>query len=309
MNDFDVKYRPTTFGRVIGQDSVVKSLRAALKRKASHAFLFSGPAGIGKTTLARLVAKEVGCESSNLVEIDAATNTGVDAMRDIKRSLSFKAMSGGGTKVLVVDEAHRLSKQAWDSMLKAVEEPPSHVYWIFCTTELGSVPKTIVSRCLSYTLKPVDEDTIFHRLVEVVKEEKLSVSDDVLEMIASKCEGSPRTALSYLSACADCKSRKEAARLMEVAGEDKEAIDLCRHLVKGKVRWASVVPILKSLKGTNAESIRLVIVAYLTSCLLSATDKSAPRFLALLEPFAEPYPTNGGFSNLVLSVGELVYGE
>ncbi len=130
MEPLHLKYRPKDFDEVVGQDAVVKSLQQAVKNNAGHTFLFTGLSGVGKTTLARITAATVGCVSSNLIEIDAATHTGVDDMRDVTFSLKYKPIGVGSVKVIIVDECHMLSKSAWNSLLKVLEEPPAWVYWM-----------------------------------------------------------------------------------------------------------------------------------------------------------------------------------
>ena len=138
--DLARKYRPQSWKQVIGQDAAIKSLRATLKAGGKHGFLFTGPSGVGKTTVARILAAAVGCEAHNLLEIDAATHTGIDAMRAVSEGVAYKAFGDSPVKVMIIDEAHSLSKAAWQSLLKVVEEPPEHAYWVFCTTEPGKIP-------------------------------------------------------------------------------------------------------------------------------------------------------------------------
>src|ERR1700722_12790207 len=163
MTSLHTKYRPLSFDQVVGQDAVVKGLKRVVKDARAHTFLFTGPAGTGKTTLARILANAFGQNqgtAANIEEIAAADTTGVDAMREVIKHPLYRAIGSSPVKAVILDEAHRLSGSAWDVLLKPIEEPPPHVYWMICSTNPGKIPKTIVSRCLRYDLKPVSEDDL-----------------------------------------------------------------------------------------------------------------------------------------------------
>lgn len=304
-----VKWRPRDFGQVIGQDDTVKSLRSALKAKSvPHAFIFTGPPGTGKTTLARILMDEVGCLPSNIIEADAATNNGIDAMRVLTEGLRYQGFGERPNKGIIIDEAHSLSKQAWQSLLKSVEEPPPHVFWCFCTTEAGKIPEAIVTRCHAYTLKSVRFDDIMDLLAAVVSAEGLDVPDKFLGMVARACNGSPRLALVMLSMVQGCEDADEVATLLASPVDNKEVIDLCRQLVRGDLRWQALTATLKALEGMPAESIRIVIVNYLASCLMGAkSDKEATRYLDILSVFSKPFAASDKNAPLLLAFGDLIY--
>jgi len=270
-----VNHRPKTFAEVLGQDHVCRSLERVVKDRKAHAFIFTGPSGCGKTTLARIVANTVADNQAtvaNIEEFDAATNSGADAIRAVVSRTVFRAIGRSPIRAIIVDEAHRLSAAAWAVLLKPVEEPPSHVYWMFCTTEPSKIPKTIKTRCVSYDLKEVSEELIFGLLCKVVKDEKLEISEDILEAIAEDCGGSPRQALVFLETCKFSESVQEAKQLMRSAGRSKEILDLCRLLVATqKSSWTDAIKIIKNLEeqNTDAESARIVVVNYMASVLLN----------------------------------------
>lgn len=214
------KYRPSTFAAVLGQDAIVTTLKNSIKSKRlAHAYLFSGTRGTGKTTLARLLAKAVNCEalsaegepcgacpscqemqhgqSLDVIEIDGASNRGIEEIRKINESVGY-ASSRGRYKVYIIDEVHMLTKEAFNALLKTLEEPPPSVIFVFATTEIHKVLPTILSRCQKFALRRVATDTIVQKLQYIVKDLQRQVELEVLQMIALRAEGSLRDAESLL---------------------------------------------------------------------------------------------------------------
>jgi DNA polymerase III gamma/tau subunit len=309
MTSLHTKYRPKTLDDIIGQDAVVKGLRRVIKEGRSHAFLFTSPGpGVGKTSLARILANVFAGDeatAANVREVAAADSTGVDAMREIIRYTMTGAIGTSRVKSVILDEVHRLSGSAWDILLKPIEEPPAHVYWMLCSTNPGKIPKTIISRCLRYDLKPVGEDDLGGLLLKVIEAEKMDVNDDVLETIVEEAQGSPRQALVALELCAYCETAAEARAAMRSAAQSREAIDLCKFLVNGgRGGWAEATKLLKAMGDVEAEGIRITIVNYLSAVAMSTkTADKAAQVLDLLQPFVKQYNPSDKLAPLLLSLG------
>jgi len=223
------KYRPSSFGQVVGQEHIIKTLKNSIKKgKVAHAYLFSGPRGTGKTTVARILAKTINCKNPkedepcnecnvcaemnqnkflDLVEIDAATHTQVDKMRDIIEKINFSP-SSGKYKVYIIDEVHMLSKGAFNALLKTLEEPPKHVVFILATTEIHKIPATVISRCQRFDFRRLKVSEITKRLGEIAKKEKAEVEKTVLEFIAINSNGALRDSESLLGQILSMESGK-----------------------------------------------------------------------------------------------------
>lgn len=192
------KYRPQAFSDVIGQGHITDVLEQSIKNKTfSHAYLFSGTRGIGKTSVARIFAREIGTQPHDLYEIDAASNRGVDDIRELRegvRSLPYDSPK----KVYIIDEAHMLTREAFNALLKTLEEPPEHVVFILATTEPEKILDTILSRCSVFHFKEPTADTLRSAVMDIAKKEKLELGESSADLIATLADGSFRDALSVL---------------------------------------------------------------------------------------------------------------
>ncbi|MDD4224413.1 MAG: DNA polymerase III subunit gamma/tau [Candidatus Cloacimonetes bacterium] len=234
------KYRPQTFAEVYAQEHITEILHnAILSNRIAHAYLFTGPRGVGKTSMARILAKNLNCvegptvtpcnkchncleiaasTSSDVIEIDGASNTGVDDIRELQRELLY-APSQSPWKIYIIDEVHMLSKNAFNALLKTLEEPPENVLFIFATTEPFKVPATIISRCQRYDFKRIPIDSIVKRLKELMQEESIEIDAESLHMIARKADGSLRDALSLMDQVLSyCQNKVTIDKVREIFG-------------------------------------------------------------------------------------------
>ncbi|MEN9654097.1 MAG: polymerase gamma and tau subunit [Chlamydiota bacterium] len=257
------RFRPSQFADLVGQDAVRTTLQNALrKQRVAHAYLFSGPRGVGKTTVARLFAKAINCtalstdlepcdkcpscveiglgQSLDVIEIDGASNRGIDDIRQINETIGY-APSPGRKKIVIIDEVHMLTKEAFNALLKNVEEPPAHAKFFFATTEPHKVPATIVSRCQRFDLRRLDETTIIGKLTHIVREVKDNVGEGVLHLIAHLAEGSLRDAESLLDQLLCFASApitvQSVQSLLGLAGQEL-FFDLDRAFADGKAAYA-----------------------------------------------------------------------
>ncbi len=254
-------YRPQNFSEVVGQESLVKALLSASNLgKIGHAYLFCGSRGVGKTTLARILAKAANCPNSkkgdpcgtcdvctaiargaflDVVEIDAASHTGVDNIRELIERINF-GPAQGKTKVFIIDEVHMLSKAAFNALLKTLEEPPAHALFILATTDIDKVPDTIVSRTQRFDFRKITPPQILETLKRIVKKEKLKLDDTALQIIVDNSEGGLRDALSQLS-------------MIAVLDKDSSEADI--HLLLGTTSRATVLELLSLVASGNTSAM------------------------------------------------------
>ena len=233
------KYRPKVFADVYGQEHITSTLKNEIKEnRIAHAYLFTGSRGTGKTTCAKILAKAVNCENSvdgepcnecevckgldsgtiyDVVEIDAASNNGVDNIRDLREEANYTP-SRGKYRVYIIDEVHMLSTGAFNALLKTLEEPPAHVIFILATTEVHKLPATILSRCQRFDFKRIQPETMSVRLKQVAKLEGMELDDDAAILIARIADGALRDGLSILDQCAGRSKKIDSALVSEVAG-------------------------------------------------------------------------------------------
>ena len=205
-------YRPSTFDEVVGQDQVVTPIRESIAAgKIGHAYLFAGSRGLGKTSVARIFAKEIGCKNQDLYEIDAASNNSVEDIRSLTENV-YTLPFESPYKVYILDEVHMLSKAAWNAFLKTLEEPPKHAVFILATTELDRVPETVQSRCQVFEFKKPTRKGLAEVCAAIAKKEGYTLAPDAAELVAMLADGSYRDALSVLQKVLGSSADKKLTR-------------------------------------------------------------------------------------------------
>lgn len=302
------KYRPQKFSEIFGQNHIKLSLQnGILRQQISHAYLFCGPRAVGKTTLARVFAKAINCQNrsekdfepcnacpicesinnfSNLdiIEIDAASNTGVDNVRENIISLSRVKSSNNKYKVFIIDEVHMLSLSAFNALLKTLEEPPKNVVFILCTTEVYKVPLTIISRCQRFDFKRISVNDMVKKLEHIIKNEKLEVDREVLDLIALKSDGHLRDAESLLSqiiAISDRKIDLASANLIIPYNDLEENIKILEAISKKDLSTAIKIINEISRNNINLKNFLNDLIELLRKMILSKVNASLPSALGL----------------------------
>ena len=291
------KYRPISLDTVVGQDAVTKPLKEAIKTgNFSHAYIFTGPRGCGKTSVARIFAHEINhfkyeLEDSyvDIIEIDGASNTGIDNIRDL-REKAMIAPSEGKYKVYIIDEFHMLSKSAFNALLKIMEEPPKHVIFLLATTNLEKVPVTILSRAQVFSFKLADPETMKKHLALVAEKEGIKISNDAIALIASRGSGSFRDSISLLDQISNLKTKGEEITekdIEEALGlpEEVKIAQILADFEAGKSVTEGIKELLKL--GSSAETLAENIIKKIIEKPTQKTLNLVSKLFNVQYPFAE----------------------
>lgn len=286
-----LKHRPKTLEGVKGNGELILTLTGMLSdiETCPHSFLLHGETGCGKTTIARIIANELGCVGEDLQEVDIGDYRGIDTIREIRRNSLFSPINGTA-RVWIMDECQKMTGDAQNALLKILEDTPPHVYFILCTTDPQKLLPAIKGRCISLQVLPLQEVEMRILLKRVLRKESKTIEDLVLTQIVESAKGHPRNALQILEQVLSVPQEKQLEIAKKTESETTQAIDLCRALIK-QASWTTIAKILSGMKEQEAESVRRVVLGYCQSILLSGKDE--PLCGLILEEFLTPFYDSG----------------
>lgn len=308
------KYRPQTFDEVVGQDSINRILKNQIKyNRIGHAYMFSGIRGTGKTSLAKIFAKAINCPNGidgnpcnqcdvclkidrpgvmDIIEIDGASNRGVDEIREIRERIKYPP-TVGEYKVYIIDEVHMLTKEAFNALLKTLEEPPEHAVFILATTEPNKCPVTILSRCQRYEIRPIPKDLIIKQMKKICQDIQVNMSEESYDFIATRGENSMRDSLSLLDQIIDLKDENGSVAFSDLLAftgmADKQSVcDLIKRIISHDS--AGVLTCLRELVSNGKDNILLMdqVIEFMRGILIVKTAKETAKeiLLCTIEDFA-----------------------
>jgi len=278
MSEFYLKYRPKLFKQVVGQDAAVASLQKLLKNKERfpHALLFTGPSGCGKTTLARILQHKLSCGDSDFFEVNCADFNGINTVRDIRSRMKLSPMNGL-CRIWLIDEAHQLTGDAQDALLKMLEDTPSHVYFMLATTNPGKLKETVVNRCNEVRVKALPPKHMEQLLQEVCQKEKIKILETVRDAIVEAAAGSARKALVFLNQVSLLETEDEQLEVVHAGGSKKPMIDLARAMLNPQSKWAVIANLLRIIDD-EPEQIRRMLLGYMSSVVLGGGKLAARAY-------------------------------
>jgi DNA polymerase III gamma/tau subunit len=298
--ELHLEFRPNNFDEIIGNQETINIIKSKLQKDAEgnnnfpHAVMLHGPKGSGKTTIARIISKELGCDpdsrSGDFVELDSVQTGGIDTVREIRNNIYYAPMDQKA-RVYIFDEVQDSSAKFQSGLLKMLEGgAPSHVYFILCTTDPQKINAPLKSRCAKYQVKSLNEKELTELINWVLTELNENVEKDVIEQIVEVADGCPREVLVLLDSIIDLPPDK---RMDAIIGSEaqKEIRDLCQGMLKNQ-SWSQLSKILKGIKGVEAESARRAITGYMQAVALN-NPKSADRAALIFDCFRESTFTNG----------------
>ena len=300
------KYRPKDFDEIIGQEEAVSTLQSLVEQnKVPHTILFSGPSGVGKTTLARILANKLHCSEHDCIEVNAADDRGIDLVRDIRQLMNL-APIGGLVRVWVIDECHQLTAQAQESFLKILEDTPKHVYFFLCSTDPQKLKKTIRTRCTEIALKEIPKQKLYQLVRRVYRTEyKKTLTDSVAKDIVEASEGSARKALVLLHQVAEIEDEEEQRKVIQRSDKKRQAVEIVRKLMDKKTSWKQLAEIIREV-DEDPEQVRRMILGYASKVALSG-GYVAERACLILDEFRDNW-YDCGKAGLVISCWRVLRG-
>jgi len=304
MKEFYRKHRPKTFADILGQEGAVSTLEKKAKTNSiPHAILLHGPYGTGKTSIARVLARVLKCSKYDFQEKNTADYRGIDSIREIRATVN-QAPIDGDCRVWLLDETHKCTGDAQNAMLKLLEDPPDHAYFILATTEPQKLIEGIKQRCLCLKLNPIPIEQLIHIVKRVCKKEKITLSSDVLDKLTEYAAGSAREALQILDRIYQLDLEKQQLKAIEKTSVTTQTILIARSLMNTKTKWRDITPILKELENEDAEQIRYLILGYAKTVLL---NKDNPRAFRMIEAFRDNF-YDSKFSGIISACYEILQG-
>lgn len=302
------KYRPLQFTEVVGHAEVLAALqRAIFPETRPHTYLMTGPSGIGKTTIARIIAEQLQAE---MVEIDAASHGGVEDARQIVEEGQYVSLHGSGRRALFIDECHNLSAKAWDVLLKVTEEPPPHLFFMLCTTESGKVPATMKTRAYEVALRPLALEQIDWLVGVIAELEQWTINNDVRMAIVQNSNGSPRMAINLLQSLHDCVDINEVRRVVNLMDATNPVIELCQLLMRGKPPWGEVQKRLAAIDDQSFDSASTAVGRYIATVMIRSNQEPAARNAwQLLEALMFPAAGFDRKAQFIAAIGRMLWAR
>lgn len=279
--EYHLKHRPTSLAEVVGQPEAVKQLEGFLrKRNVPHALLFAGGSGCGKTTLARIIARELGCEQADFAEVNAADARGIDDVRAIRKRVSLAPLHGG-CRVWLIDEAHKVTPDGQTALLKILEDTPPHAYFMLATTDSEKLLPTIRNRCTKIVLKPVPPSALKELVQEIADKEKLDISKAVVQRIVEVADGCAREAVKLLGSIANLKTDEDRLNAVQPESVRRAAHELFKAMLWEKPNLAGTMALIRDLQE-DAETLRRIVLSVAANELMKGGRNSARAYDVIL---------------------------
>lgn len=293
------KYRPESLDDMVGNQATIKSLEKELEN-GSHVFLMTGPAGCGKTTLARIMAKKVNAGPLSIHEVNSAENRGIDTAREIMEQMRFNP-SDGDAIVWILDEMHMITSAGQNALLKALEDTPSHCYFFLCTTNPEKLIAPLKTRCSIINVVPLKDEEMTYLLKRTARAEKIKIGSEVYERICEIAQGGSRKGLKLLAKVLYLDSDEERLEVLknDYDSENQEVRELCKALISGKANWSVLAKLLKSIDLSDSEKVRQAVMGYMGAVLLNG--KATPPVVSAMQAFSSADTYKNGKNAIVVA--------